>query len=79
MTTIQELAHKIENVLDVIRSRQMAPTPDVINILLISFDRLRDLLANPGESNGQEISEFVTGAGGTALVAPDTDGQSDAE
>lgn len=56
---IQELAHKAENVLDMVRSREMTPTPEVINILLRSFDKLRDMLADPQNSHDADISEYV--------------------
>ena len=36
---IRELAHKTENALDLVRSRQMIPTPETVSILLLSFDK----------------------------------------
>jgi two-component system chemotaxis sensor kinase CheA len=60
LNTIRELAHKAENVLELIRSHQMAPAPDVVSVLLLAFDRLRTLLENHAESNAADISEFVT-------------------
>lgn len=60
LATIRELAHKTENVLDMVRSRQMKPTPEVVSILLLAFDKLRELLANHQESNGAEIGDFVS-------------------
>ncbi len=57
---IRELAHKIENALDLIRSRQMVPQPEIVSILLMSFDKLAELTENYRESNTAEISEFVT-------------------
>ncbi len=39
LASIRELAHKTENVLDLIRSRQTVPTPEVISILLLAFDK----------------------------------------
>jgi two-component system chemotaxis sensor kinase CheA len=60
LNQIRELAHKTENVLDLIRSRQAEPTPEVVNILLLAFDKLRDLIGNPAESQQADISEFVT-------------------
>jgi two-component system chemotaxis sensor kinase CheA len=56
---IRELAHRTENVLDLLRSRQMIPTPDVVSILLLGFDKLRELLDNYKESNLADITEFV--------------------
>jgi two-component system chemotaxis sensor kinase CheA len=60
LNQIRELAHKIENVLDLIRSRQAEPTAEVVNILLLAFDKLRDLIDNPAESRQADISQFVT-------------------
>ena len=56
---IRELAHKTENVLDMIRSRQMAPTPEVVSVLLLAFDKLRNLIHDHTASNDTDISEFV--------------------
>src|SRR5271165_3304399 len=59
LTKIRELAHKTENALDMIRSRQMVPTPEVVSILLLAFDKLRELIGNYGESNEAGIGEFI--------------------
>jgi two-component system chemotaxis sensor kinase CheA len=59
LTKTRELAHKTENALDLIRSRQMVPTPEVVSILLLGFDKLRELIGNYRESNEADISEFV--------------------
>src|SRR5215469_9792303 len=42
LTKIRELAHRTENVLDLVRSGQMIPTPEVVSILLLGFDKLRE-------------------------------------
>ncbi len=67
LARIRELAHKTENALDLIRSRQMVPTPEVVSILLLAFDKLRDLIVNHRESNQADISEFVAAL--TALTS----------
>jgi two-component system chemotaxis sensor kinase CheA len=58
LTQIRELAHKTENALDLIRSRRMVPTPEVVSILLLGFDKLRELLGNYRESDQYDIGEF---------------------
>ncbi len=63
---IKELAHKIENVLDMIRSRELVPNAEVVNILLISFDKLRELINHSEESNQADIDEFVVSLTGLA-------------
>src|ERR1022692_696991 len=73
LAKIRELAHKTENALDLIRSRQMIPTPEAVSILLMAFDKLRELIGNHRESNLADIGEFVS-----ALVSL-TDGSLSAE
>jgi two-component system chemotaxis sensor kinase CheA len=58
---IRELAHKTENVLDLMRSGQMAPDSENVGILLLAFDKLRELISDHRASNGADISDF-TGA-----------------
>ncbi len=59
LVKIRDLGHKIENVLDMIRGHEMVPTPEIINILLLSFDKLREMVSSPAESNEVDINEFV--------------------
>ncbi|MGA1823618.1 MAG: chemotaxis protein CheW [bacterium] len=66
LTTIQEVSHKAENILEMIRSREMVPSPEVVNILLLAFDKLRDLINNHQESNNYDISEIMVSLTGLA-------------
>jgi two-component system, chemotaxis family, sensor kinase CheA len=68
LITIKELSHKIENVLAMIRSRELVPNAEIINILLLAFDKLRELMNNPGESNDIDISNFIVSLTGLASV-----------
>jgi two-component system chemotaxis sensor kinase CheA len=43
---IKQLAHSIETVLDMMRSGKIKSHPDIINILLMGFDLLRDMVNN---------------------------------
>src|SRR5579863_3357371 len=56
---IRELAHRTENVLDLVRSSQMTPDSEMVSILLLAFDKLRTLLDTYRESNESDISEFT--------------------
>jgi two-component system chemotaxis sensor kinase CheA len=56
---IKELAHRTENVLDLVRERQLIPNSEIVSILLLAFDKLRSLIADYRESNGADISEFT--------------------
>ena len=58
---IRDLAHKTENVLDLIRSRRAVASPEVVNILLLAFDKLREMIDDPAASEQADISEFVRG------------------
>ena len=64
LNTIKDLSHKIESVLDMIRSREIVPDPEIINILLIAFDKLRELINNIDESEGIDISEHTVALAG---------------
>jgi len=59
LAKIRELAHRTETALDLVRSRHMVPTPEVVSILLLAFDKLREMVENHRESNQADISEFV--------------------
>ncbi|HYA40327.1 MAG TPA: chemotaxis protein CheW [Syntrophobacteraceae bacterium] len=59
LNKIKELAHKAETVLDMVRSRRMTPNPEITNVLLAAFDKLRDMLNNAAESENADIWEHV--------------------
>jgi two-component system chemotaxis sensor kinase CheA len=59
LDTIMHLAHHIENALQMVRSRDMVSTPEVVNILLIAFDRLRELIQDPRGTEGRDIEDMV--------------------
>jgi two-component system, chemotaxis family, sensor kinase CheA len=61
---IQELAHKVENILDLIRSGKMVPNPEIINLLLLSFDCLREMVNDHVGSNQVDISDYVVALSG---------------
>ncbi len=56
LTTIQELSHAAENVLGMIRSKKLVPTPEIVNVLLLSSDQLRTMIENVQSSNEEDIS-----------------------
>ncbi|WP_109486695.1 chemotaxis protein CheW [Occallatibacter savannae] len=59
LTKVKELAHRAETVLDMIRSGRIPPNAEVTNLLLCAFDRLREMINRPGESNGTNIDDLV--------------------
>jgi two-component system chemotaxis sensor kinase CheA len=56
---IKDLGHKIENILDMVRNRELVPEPEVVNIVLLAFDKLRELITNVAESNDAFIDDHV--------------------
>ena len=59
LDNIQKLSHRLENALDMVRTRQMVPTPEVVNLLLMGFDRLRDMINNAAGSEQMEIEDLI--------------------
>jgi len=71
LTRIGELAHGLENVLNLIRNREMVPTSAVVDLLLRAADTLRNMIHNVETSNETDVSAFVAElknviAGGTS-------------
>jgi len=56
LTHIKELAHKAENVLDLMRSRQLAPNAEITTILLGAFDKLRELINDTEASKNADTA-----------------------
>ncbi len=60
LTAIQELSHATENVLGLIRSKNIIPAPEIINVLLIASDQLQSMIEDVHNSNDVDISSCVT-------------------
>jgi len=58
---IKELAHKAETVLDLIRSRKLTPNAEITNLLLGAFDKLREMVNDPGQSEMADTQSFLLG------------------
>jgi two-component system chemotaxis sensor kinase CheA len=59
LTRVKELAHKAETILDMLRSRKMAPNAEITNLLLAAFDQLREMVNNTEESANADIGELL--------------------
>jgi two-component system chemotaxis sensor kinase CheA len=70
LTVIQDLAHSMENVLGLIRSCKLVPTPEVINVLLQASDKLNTMIEDVSNSNDYDIEEHVVPL--TAIYKGDT-------
>jgi two-component system, chemotaxis family, sensor kinase CheA len=59
LETLQSLAHREEEVLNKLRNNELRPTSVVISTLLKATDRLKGLLVEIEESNGQDVSDHL--------------------
>jgi len=59
LVKIRELAQRMEDVLGLIRSNEMIPTPHRVRVLLRANETLHQLIRNPGASNQADIGEIV--------------------
>jgi two-component system chemotaxis sensor kinase CheA len=59
LTNIKNLTHEMENILGKIRSREMVPNAEIINVLLLASDSLVDLINNITQSNDIDISSHI--------------------
>jgi len=59
LTNIKNLTHEMENILGKIRSREMVPNAEIINLLLLASDALVELINNITQSNDIDISHHI--------------------
>ena len=64
LNNIRDLAHKLENLLHMVRSREVAPDTRVVNQLLAGFDRLLALVEMGPASDGEDISRLLADLSG---------------
>jgi two-component system chemotaxis sensor kinase CheA len=66
LNNVRDLAHKLENILHMVRSREMVPDTRVINRLLAGFDRLLQLVEDVAQSDAQDIAAMLESLSGLA-------------
>jgi len=71
LTNIKDLTHEMENILGKIRSREMIPNAEIINILLLASDALVELINNITQSNDIDISNHIESLLSVADGMPD--------
>ncbi len=59
LTVINSLAHSLENVLNLIRNREIVPNSHIVNALLRAADQLVSLVNNVETSNEVDVSHLV--------------------
>ena len=61
---VKDLAHKLETVLDMLRSGKMTPNAEITNVLLAAFDQLREMINHYAESENADIAEMTVNLNG---------------
>ena len=74
LTTIKNLTHEMENILGKIRSRELIPTPEIVNVLLTASDTLKALMNDVFNSNEVDISHHIDALQAVAEGRPVTTG-----
>lgn len=59
LTNIKNLTHEMENILGKIRSREIVPTPPIVNTLLSASDTLKELMNDILNSNDKDIGQQI--------------------
>ena len=73
-TAVQELAHELENVLNLVRNRQLVPTAAMTDVLLRAADRLRAMVEDIEHSNEVDVSRQVAELRAAATAQPSLEG-----
>lgn len=78
--TVGALAHSLENVLNLLRNRELVPNSSMTDVLLRAADALRGLISNLEISNDTDISAHIAALGEiiTGQTAPEAQGNVDA-
>ena len=59
LTAINNLAHSLENILNMMRNRELCPTSATIDVMLRAADKLRGLISEVESSNEEDVSDFI--------------------
>ena len=78
LTAVQEIAHAAENILGMIRSKTIIPTPEIVNVLLIAMDQLQAMIDDIHNSNNVDITSHVEALNAIADNATSGGGQTPA-
>ena len=64
--SVKELAHKLENVLEMVRSEGLVPNPEVVNQLLQGFDKMKLLFADIESAGDADVGDEILALTGLA-------------
>ncbi len=59
LRNIEDLAHKMENILEKIRRQELTPTERIVSILLEALDAMRELVEDVEHSEARDVSPHL--------------------
>ncbi len=59
LTKVNELGHNLENVLNMLRNRELAPDSQIVDVMLRAADRLKSMIQAVETSNDVDVSSHV--------------------
>ncbi|MEM8944609.1 MAG: chemotaxis protein CheW [Planctomycetota bacterium] len=60
LTKVNDLAHNLENILNMMRNDQLVPTSPMIDVMLRAADKLQGLINDVENSNNEDVSSYIT-------------------
>lgn len=59
MTKLNDIAHSLENLLNMMRNLELIPNSEIIDVMLRSADKIKGMINDIRNSNEVDVSEFV--------------------
>ncbi|MEO0531205.1 MAG: chemotaxis protein CheW [Planctomycetota bacterium] len=60
LTTVNDLSHNLENILNMMRNEELAPTSAIVDDMLKGADALKGLIEDVENSNDADVAEHIT-------------------
>lgn len=60
LRTVNDLSHNLENILNMMRNEELAPTSAIVDDMLKGADALKGLIEDVENSNGKDVGEHIT-------------------
>lgn len=79
LKTVNDLAHNLENVLNMMRNEELAPSSAIVDDMLKGADALKGLIEDVENSNGADVSEHIAALERIAAAALDIGSEPAAE
>lgn len=69
LKTVNDLAHNLENILNMMRNEELAPSSEIVDVMLKGADKLKGLIEDVENSNGVDVDEHITALEKIAAIA----------